>query len=272
MRQLDFNNKWILVTGASSGLGYEMAYQLAHHHKANLIISARREDKLNALKACLEKEAHVQVKIIIADLSVPADVERLISESLNGQQLYGAILNAGVTYFGLHAELSQRKLESLLQTNVVSVVRITSELVKYFETSGAEGGIMIVSSMASLFPVPYQAAYSGSKAFLMGFANALVYEIKNPALSLSVFLPGGIATEMTAGESFNDLKGWLMPVSEAAKEGIYALQHRKYNYVPGLLNRVGGQLMKLLPKKLIVSLLAKSYKKSLMKVNNLNHS
>jgi short-subunit dehydrogenase len=267
VRSLDFNNKWILVTGASSGLGYEMAYQLAHHHKANLIIAARREDKLNQLKTDLEREAKVQVKVIVADLSVPVDVDRLIEESLTGQELYGAILNAGITHFGPHAELSQDKFELLVRTNVISVVRITSELVKHFEKSETEGGIMIVSSMAGIFPVPYQAAYSGTKSFLIGFANALAHEIKSTVLSLTIFAPGGVVTEMTATEEFNDLKGWLMPVSEAAKEGIFALKHRKFNYVPGALNRFGNIFMKLLPKKLIIGILAKTYQRSLAKVN-----
>jgi short-subunit dehydrogenase len=267
VRSLDFNNKWILVTGASSGLGYEMAYQLAHHHKANLIVAARREDKLNQLKTDLEREAKVQVKVIVADLSVPVDVDRLIEESLTGQELYGAILNAGITHFGPHAELSQDKFELLVRTNVISVVRITSELVKHFEKSETEGGIMIVSSMAGIFPVPYQAAYSGTKSFLIGFANALAHEIKSTVLSLTIFAPGGVVTEMTATEEFNDLKGWLMPVTEAAKEGIFALKHRKFNYVPGALNRFGNIFMKLLPKKLIIGILAKTYQRSLAKVN-----
>lgn len=265
MKQLDFNNKWILITGASSGLGHEMAVQLANDHGANLIITARREDKLNQLKAELEQQAKVEVKVIVADLSAHADVERLIAEVVSGPQLTGAILNAGVTYFGPHAELSSEKFEHLFRTNVTSVVRILSELVKYFEKSASPGGLMVVSSMAALFPVPYQSAYSGTKAFLMGFVNALYHEIKNPNLSLTVFAPGGIATEMTDDAKFNDLKKWLMPSRQAAKEGIYALKHRKFNYIPGAANRIGSRLMKLLPKKMITSILAKSYRRSLMK-------
>ena len=267
MRSLDFKNKWVLITGASSGLGHEMACQLAYGHKANLILSARRADKLNQLKAELEEKAGIRVKVVVADISVPADVEKLLSESLKGQPLYGAILNAGVTYFGAHADLGQHEFENMLQTNVTSVVRLTSELVKHFEQSASPGGIMLISSMAALFPAPYQAAYSGSKAFIMGFINALSLEIKNPDLSLTVFLPGGIATEMTAGEKFNDLKKWLMPVNQAAKEAIYAFQHRKFNYIPGFSNRIGSRFMKLLPKKLIIAILARSYRASLDKLN-----
>lgn len=244
-----------------------MAVQLASQFKANLIIAARRSDKLSELKLKLEEEAGVKVKTIVADLSLSGDVERLITESINGQELYGAILNAGVTYYGAHTDMTEYEFQSILQTNVVSVVKITTDLVKHFEHNKREGGIMLVSSMAALFPAPYQALYSGTKAFLMNFANALSLELKNPALSLTVFVPGGIATEMTAGEKFNDLKGWLMPVKLAASEGIHALRSRKFNYVPGMMNRVGNRFMKLLPLRLIVSILGRTYQKSLLKVD-----
>lgn len=268
MKALDFNNKWILITGASSGLGHEMAYQLAHYHKANLIIAARRADKLNQLKIDLEQQAGIQVKVIVADLSSPSDIDRLIDESIKEQELYCAILNAGITYFGKHTDLSQNRFDTLLQTNVKSVVHITSELVKHFEKTGKEGGVMVVSSMAALFPVPYQAVYSGTKAFVMNFVNALALEIKNSKFSLTVFVPGGIVTEMTEGEKFADLKKWLMPVDQAAKEAIFALRCRKFNYIPGTLNKVGNKFMRLLPRKFIIKQLAKTYLRSLLKLNS----
>lgn len=262
MKRLDFKNKWVLITGASSGLGYEIAFQLAHQHKANLIISARRKDKLEQLKTELDQTG-IQVKIIVADLSVPEDVELLIKASIEEQPLYAAVLNAGITYFGTHIEMQPAEFQNLLQTNVTSIVRITSQFVHHFETTQKEGGLMVVSSMAALFPVPYQAIYSGTKAFIMNFFNALSFELKNKKFSLTVYAPGGIATEMTQGEKFNDLKGWLMPVEQAAKEGIYALTTRKYNYIPGFMNRAGSKLMKFLPKKFIVGQMAKTYRKSL---------
>jgi short-subunit dehydrogenase len=266
VKALDFTNKWVLITGASSGLGYEMAYQLAHHHKANLIIAARREDKLNQLKVELEGHAGIEVKVIVADLSSPTDIDRLVDESINGQELYCAILNAGITYFGKHAALSQNEFDTLMQTNVKSVVHITSELVKHFEETEKEAGIMVVSSMAALFPTPYQAVYSGTKSFVMNFINALALEVKNPKLSLTVFVPGGIVTEMTAGEKFTDLKKWLMPVNQAAKEGIYALKSRKFNHIPGTLNKLGSRFMRLFPRRFIMKQLGKRYLKSLLKL------
>jgi uncharacterized protein len=265
MSKLQFKNKWVLVTGASSGLGEEIARQLAFQHGANLILLARRKDKLEQLKARLEKEAKISAKIIVADLSKLEDVDRAIDELLADGQLYGAILNAGVTYFGKHAELSWDQFQTMLQTNVVSVVRFTNRLVAHFEATGSEGGILVVSSMAAIFPVPYQSAYSGTKSFILSFANALSHELKNPDFSLSVYAPGGIVTEMTAGDNFHDLQGWLMPVKQAAKEGIDAFRNRKQTHVPGLMNRLGGFFMKLLPSKLITGQMSKVYEKALLK-------
>jgi short-subunit dehydrogenase len=265
MKNLALNNKWILVTGASSGLGQEMARQLAQIHKANLIIAARRADKLEELKAELEKIAGIKVKVIVADLSIPEEADRVITESIANGNLYGAILNAGVTYFGRHTELPWDNFESILKTNVIGVVRMTNSLVKHFDKPGSVGGVMLVSSMAGFFPVPYQAAYSATKAFITAFGNALHNELQNPDFSITVFSPGGIATEMTDNSKFNDLKGWLMPVSEAAKEGIHAFITRKYNYVPGLLNRIGNVFMNFLPKRFISGKMSKVYLKSLTK-------
>ena len=265
MNKLKFKNKWVLVTGASSGLGEEIARQLAYQHQANLILLARRKEKLEQLKAELEKAANISVKVVVADLSNLNDVDKAIDEILKDGQLYGAILNAGVTYFGRHAELSWNQFETMLQTNVVSVVRFTNRLTEYFEKTGKEGGLLIVSSLAGIFPVPYQSAYSGTKSFVLSFATALAHELKNPQFSLGVYAPGGIVTEMTAGDNFYDLQGWLMPVKQAAREGIDALQNRKLTHIPGLMNRLGGFFMKLLPAGLITGQMSKVYEKALSK-------
>ncbi len=99
MAALQFANKWILITGASSGLGYEMALQLTLTHKANVILVARRADKLEELKQTITSQSSSIVKTITADLSNLEDIDRVIKESLIENNLYGAILNAGITYF-----------------------------------------------------------------------------------------------------------------------------------------------------------------------------
>lgn len=266
MSKLQFKNKWVLVTGASAGLGEEMARQLAHRHGANLILLARRKEKLEQLKAELEKEAKVSVKVITADLSKLEEVDQALDEILKDGQLYGAILNAGITYFGRHDELSWEYFQTMLQTNVNAVMRMTNRLVGHFEKSGNEGGLMIVSSMAAIFPVPYQAAYSGTKSFILSFATALSHELQNPRFSITVYTPAGIVTEMTAGEKFNGLQNWLMPVEQAAKEGLNAFKNRKMTHIPGYMNRIGGFFMKFLPKRFLLKQMSGVYRKSLVKV------
>jgi len=268
MSKLQFKGKWVLVTGASSGLGEEMARQLAHHHGANLILLARRKEKLDQLKAELEQDAHISVKVITADLSKLDEVDKALDEVLNDGQLYAAILNAGITYFGPHEELSWDYFQTMLQTNVIAVTRMTNRLVSHFEKTGGEGGLMIVSSMAAVFPVPYQAAYSGTKSFMLSFATALSHELRNPNFSITVYTPAGIITEMTAGEKFNGLQNWLMPVGQAAKEALNAFAKRKMTHIPGFTNRIGGFFMKFLPKRFVMKQMSSVYEKSLAKASS----
>lgn len=263
MAALQFEHKWIMVTGASSGLGYEMAMQLATLHKANLIIVARRADKLEALKQEIEKRSTSQVKTVTADLSRLEDIDRAVAVALEGNDLYGAILNAGVTYFGHHLELEWDQFESILQTNVSGMVRMTGQLAAYFERNQKEGGLMIVSSMAAVLPTPYQAVYSGTKGFMLNFITALSHELQNRKFSLTVFMPGGMVTEMTDNDKFSPLKNWLMPVSQAARIGIAAFKKRKPTCIPGTTNRLGAYFSGIIPKRIIIKGMAKTYGKAL---------
>ncbi|MEM9821287.1 MAG: SDR family NAD(P)-dependent oxidoreductase [Bacteroidota bacterium] len=265
MRKLDFKDKWILITGASSGLGKEIARQLALQHQANLIIVARRKTKLEALKKELESSAKVEVVVKTADLSIAEEVDKVVAFCLNERPLYGAVLNAGTTYFGKHQELEWSSFQTLMQTNIMGLMRMLNPIVQHFEQGTQEGGLLIISSMAAFSPVPYQAAYSATKAYLSNFSKALSHEIQNPNFSISVFEPGGIVTEMTDNHKFNDLRSWLMTVEKAASEAIYTLQQRKYRHIPGLQNQIGALLMRFLPGKFIASRMAKIYHRALSK-------
>jgi short-subunit dehydrogenase len=263
MAQLQFKNKWVLVTGASSGLGYETAMQLALIHHANLILVARRSEKLEILKQEIESRSQVQVKTVTADLSLMEDIDRVLKTALAEDDLYGAILNAGITYFGQHLDLEWVAFEKMLQTNVTGMVRMTQQLVAYFERGQKEGGLMIVSSMAAVLPTPYQAAYSGTKVFMLNFISALSHELQNKKFSMTLYLPGGMATEMTDNEKFSPLKRWLMPVGEAARQGLMAFRKRKVTQVPGATSRLVNYLSRIIPQKYIVRAMAKVYARAL---------
>jgi short-subunit dehydrogenase len=266
MNPMEFRGRWVLVTGASSGLGREMAKLLAVKHGANLLIAARREDRLCELKAELEQSAGVKVEICVADLSKLEDVDRLIEAASRGRALYGAILNAGVTHFGRFEELSWESFRTMLDTNVTATVRMATAFVPALEAEG--GGLMIVSSMAGIHPVPFQTHYSATKAFLVHFGIGLWHELVGRNVSVTVYAPSGVVSEMTAGEKFTPLRAWLMPVAQAAAEGVEALRERKYVHISGFTNRVGSVVARMLPQRLATGLVAAQYRNALKKQSN----
>lgn len=262
---LDLQNKWVLITGASSGLGKEMAIQLAAKYKSNLILIARRLENLEILKQEIEAKYEVQVAIFKADLSIEKDTQDVFEKIATDFEVSAAILNAGITHFGKHLEISEANRKNILNTNVLNTLFSIEFWAKYFEQKNISSALMIVSSMGAYHPVPYQALYSGSKGFIFNFAFALSYEIKNPEFSITLYTPSGIETEMTQSEKFDSLKGWMMPVDVAASEALHAMIHRKRVFIPGFFNRIGNFFMNFAPKTLIGAQMARLYRKSLEK-------
>jgi short-subunit dehydrogenase len=263
MEPMTLRGRWVLVTGASSGLGREMAKILAVQHGANLLLVARREDRLNEVKRELMVRGGVNVETCVADLAKLEDVDRVIEVATKGRALYGAILNAGVTHFGPYAELSWDGFRNMLSTNVIATVRLATELVPALESQG--GGLMIVSSMAGIHPVPFQTHYSGTKAFLVHFGIGLWHELAGRNVSVTTYAPSGVVSEMTAGENFGPLRRWLMPVEQAANEGVEAFRTRKYLHISGFTNRLGSAVARMLPQRLATSLVAAQYRNALKK-------
>jgi len=263
MKPLELENRWVLVTGASSGLGREMARVLARDFKTNLVVVARREDRLVALATELQKAHGVSVRVITADLGRDGEADRVFAEATRESNLIGAILNAGITHFGKWDELSWEDFQRMHAVNVTSVVRLTTLLLPYLEKRGESGGLLLVSSMAGLMPTPYQTAYSATKAFLVNFGCGLHHEMDPRGVSVSTFVPGGIRTEMTDGVRFNDLRGWLMPVERCAVEAVQAFVGRAYLHTPGVMYRVGAVVSRLLPQRFFIGRVADQYRRSL---------
>ncbi len=266
MNPMELRGRWVLVTGASSGLGREMAKILAVTYGANLLVVARREDRLKELQAELTQSASVKVELCVADLSKAEDVERVIATATEGRALFGAILNAGVTHFGAYQELGWESFRSMLDTNVIATVRMATSFIPHLEQQG--GGLMIVSSMAGIFPVPFQTHYSATKAFLVHFGVGLWHELEGRNVSITTYAPSGVVSEMTAGDNFTPLRRWLMPVDQAAREGVEAFRNRKYLHISGFANRVGSAFARMLPQRLTTTLVAAQYRNALKKQSN----
>jgi short-subunit dehydrogenase len=265
MENMNLRNRWVLVTGASSGLGEEMARQLATRHGANLVLVARREAPMQALAKSLSDTAGVSCKVIAADLSREDEVQRVFAEATAGQDVYGVVLNAGITWFGEHLELSWEQCQTLMATNVSSVVQLSNLFLPYLRDKGQGGGVMLVASMAGLLPVPYQSLYSGSKAFITHFGLGVAEELAGSGVSMTVFCPGGIATPMTHNSDLRYFENtaFLQEVGDCAHEGLQAMIKRRNLWVPGVLNRSQLFMSRLAPRKLITLITRTAYRKAL---------
>jgi len=266
MRNLELNGRWVIVTGASSGLGREMARDLAKRHNANVILVARRRERLQELQIELETKYRVQARVICADLAKREDVDRVFSEATSGADVQAVVLNAGITHFGHHHELSWEEFETMLDTNVKSAVRLTHHFVPYLLGKDQGGAIMLVTSMSGLQPVPYQTAYSSTKAFLTTFGLGLHHELAGKNLSITTFAPGGIATEMVENNGLGAHFGKGMQLQAAeyvAREAVNALVQRKYLHVPGQFNRLQLFLPRFLPRRLVGTVVASAFEKAL---------
>jgi NAD(P)-dependent dehydrogenase (short-subunit alcohol dehydrogenase family) len=152
---------------------------------------------------------------------------------------------------------------TMLDTNVTATVRMATAFIPHLETQG--GGLMIVSSMAGIFPVPFKTHYSATKAFLVHFGVGLWHELSGRNVSITTYAPSGVVSEMTAGDHFTPLRRWLMPVEQAASEGVEAFRTRKYVHISGFANRVGSAFARLLPHRFTTTLVAAQYRNALKK-------
>lgn len=263
-QMLELRGRWTLITGASSGLGVEIARTIARDHGGHVLLVARRRDKLEALCEELRSKYGVQAACIVADLSRPEDVERIFAEATRERDIHAIILNAGVTYWGEAMKLGWSEFQSMLDTNVTSMVRLSSLFMPYLVERKTRGGLMLVSSVAGLIPVPYQAAYSGTKAFVTSYGQCLGQELRHTGVSVTVFAPGGIATELLdkAGLSNRFKAGDLgvMSAEACAAHAVRAFMRRKELYVPGLLNQTLTLAARVLPRGFMAQRTAAMYK------------
>jgi short-subunit dehydrogenase len=266
MRNLDVRSRWVVVTGASSGLGRAIAIDLAKRHAANLILVARRIERLQALQNELQTNYGVQAQVIGADLAKRDDVDRVFRESTREHDVIAVVLNAGITHFGLYSDLTWDAFENLLDTNVKSAVRLVHAFVPYLLEKDQGGALMLVTSMSGLIPVPYQTAYSSTKAFLTTFGLGLNHELAGRNVSITTFAPGGIATEMTETSGLAHHFADTLQIQSAefvAHEAVEALIRRRYLAVPGYFNRLQLILPRFLPRRLVGRVVAGAYQKAL---------
>jgi hypothetical protein len=240
----------VLITGASSGIGLELAKCFAAD-KSNLVLVARTTAALETLAAELSRAHHVVVRVITADLAQPESPHKIFDE-LKGRGVVVDVLvnNAG---FGLHGSFLElpllRQLE-IIQVNNAALVALAGLFLPAM-VERRRGGILNVGSVAGFLPGPNMAVYFASKAFVQSFSEALFQELRGTGVSVTNLCPGSTETNF-----FKVARGYRVRENQTAKMSaavVAAAGHRAFRQgrcvkVPGALNQLMAQVVSLLPR------------------------
>jgi short-subunit dehydrogenase len=208
----------VLITGASSGIGEELA-RLFAEKDYDLIISARRKERLDTLAEELGTDS--SVTCIVCDLSTDEGPEQLVTD-IRGQGLEVDILvnNAGVSSQGSFQDLSVDEIDNMINLNVRALTRLTHMLLPTMIQKGS-GKILNVGSVASFQPMPSASVYGASKAFVLSFTEALSEDLRGTGVTVTALCPGLTKTEMVDDVETSELNPSFMIASAKsdAKEG-----------------------------------------------------
>jgi short-subunit dehydrogenase len=243
----------VLVTGASSGIGRELAREFAVHGY-DVVVLARRRGRLEALKRELERDHQVHVRVVEADLYDPATPDR-IARLLAREPIAILVNNAGTLEGGSFADMPRARVLEMLQLNVAALVTLTHALLPRMLARGG-GRIVNVASIAAFAPIPWLGIYAATKAFVLSFSESLGEELRDRGISVTAVCPGLTDSEMAdaALESAPGLKPWrgllFAPAAEVARAAFAGCMAGDPVVVPGLTNRAYEGLMQVAPRPL----------------------
>jgi short-subunit dehydrogenase len=230
----DFRGKWALVTGASAGIGAAIAHQLASHG-ANLILTARRRERIQSLATHLAAEFKTETRIVVADLNSP-DAPQQIYDATEGEGIAVDILinNAGLGHYGEFYKLDPEHEYSMVRVNCEAVVRLSRLFIPRM-VERRRGYVLIVASTASFQPIPYDAVYAATKVFDRFFSLALHEEVKRFGIKVTALCPGTTETEffdVSGGGGLFRRYGGLQPAQDVARKAAVALARGRRTIIP----------------------------------------
>jgi hypothetical protein len=253
----DFNGKWALVTGASSGIGAALAREMAKHG-AKLILSARRRDRLEKLAGELKTQG-TEARVITADLNDPAAPQQ-IYDATEGAGLTVDILinNAGLGQYGAFCASHVEQELSQVRVNCEAMVRLTRLFVPRM-VERRRGWVLVLASTASFQPVPYITTYAATKAFDRFFALGLAAEVARFGVKVTALCPGPTESEFFDVAHAGAFKGnHVQPTEEVARLAITALARGRGTLIPYFSGRFNAFLVRFLPAKLITYFVEKA--------------
>ena len=240
-----------LITGASSGIGAELA-RLCAKDGHPVILAARRSDRLAALAESLGREFGVPTRVIAADLSDPAACE-LLHRQTAGEPVAILINNAGFGLRGPYTDTDWETESRLIQVNITALSHLTKLFARDMVKRGS-GRILNVGSTAAFVPGPFMAMYYASKAFVVSFSLAVANELQGTGVSVTVLCPGPTRTEFTQVAGIADsrlFQGSAMTAEEVAQEGYAAMLAGRPEIIAGARNRWTMLLTRLAPRTML---------------------
>ncbi len=246
-----------VITGASAGIGVELARVFARHGH-ELAIVARREDRLRALADEIATIGPRRPIIIVADLAAPGATKKIADElRAHGAEPQYMVNNAGFGLVGLAGSRDRDETLQMIDLNV----RALTELSLAFVDSLArhQGGLLNVGSVAGFLPGPGMAVYYATKAYVLSFSEALHSELKSRGVRVTVLCPGPVPTEFAARAGLREglTPGLLTQSAEAVAEAGYrGLMAGRRLVLPGLGNKLVTLLLRLAPRRMVLKAVA----------------
>ena len=250
------NQKYALITGATSGIGYELAKLFAQDHY-NLVLVARNEQELESTAAEFRQEYGIEVVPIARDLfqrEAPFQVYEQVQGL--GIQIDALVNDAGQGQYGEFVETDIYRELDIIQLNIGAYVVLTKCFLKEMVARG-DGKILQVSSIGGELPGPLQAVYHGTKAFVTSFTEAIREETKDKGVTITALLPGVTDTDFFNKADMNQSKlvaeGSKADPAEVAKDGYEALLAGKDKIISGLKNKAMVYSSNLMPDDMVAA-------------------
>ncbi|MEW7290529.1 SDR family NAD(P)-dependent oxidoreductase [Aquimarina sp. 2304DJ70-9] len=248
--------KTALITGASNGIGLELAR--VHASKGdNLVLIARNQIKLEELKSELEKQHGVSAMIITKDLSAPNAAQEVFDETnQKGIQVDFLINNAGFGDFGMFYETDWNKEHKMIELNITTLTQFTKLYVKEMVKRNS-GKIMNVASTAAFQPGPTMAIYYATKAYVLHFSEAIANELKGQNITVTALCPGATESGFQSVAQMEEsklVKGKKLPSSKTVADyGYKAMMKGKTVAIHGFMNRVLANSVRFMPRKMVTA-------------------
>ncbi len=242
------NRPLAVVTGASNGIGYELAKQFAENG-FDLLVTAT-DAKIDEAAPAFEQFG-AKVETVQADLAKYEGVEKLYQAiQATGRPVEAIAINAGVGVGGKFTDTDLQEEINLIDLNITSSVHLAKHMVKHM-VQRRKGRILFTSSIAALMPGPYEAVYAASKAFLRSFSQALRQELKDTGVTVTALLPGPTDTNFFHRADMDDTKAAASKKDDPAQvamQGFEALMAGRDELVAGMGNKVQAAVIQALPE------------------------